>query len=587
MDTNIADNNYYFLVCDTPVMDARHRIDQLNHMGFIADSNKEIMANYFHRFSKSKEPVIFIYQNKIRNLGVFMDQKEFDKLGIEQSYEAIPRLKLSDLMKQQFDDLEFVSYNSLEKLPGYRRTTGVCAEAIRNDPYNIRYVPDYLLSRELIESVISREGNTLQYIPRERLNAGICRMAVENGYMSLQHVPFEFKNEDICRRAVKGALSDLENDSYRVLAYIPYTFICNEAIRQFHKAGVSGEGMAKVMINKEAMSESMCKQLFARDYKAYKHLPHLYRTKEMTEKAISLDGSLLAYVPPKQLNEDLCLSAIKNLYRAMEFVPPVIKTSDFCLKAVGVNGNCIEFIPPAYRSRQICETAIANSNSYDIVRNLPYPDLCLQVMERSISLKQFADCVQLLPPGVINKDIAYKIAEHAPDCLSMVPEKYMTKELCNHSLKNNPLALEYIPDQFKPKAVCMEAVKNNPDCFKYVPQIRITPEICLIAAKGNPALIDTIPDHIKNSRNIYTFNIRLETILMDKGKLTFDQIESMYQGSPIKVDCLKSGDKIIENQLLSYNRKTDRFSFTPDLKVDNKQFNLLAHKRNMNKGVKM
>lgn len=336
---NIPDKNYYFLICDVPAIDAGHRIDQLNHMGFIADGNKENMVNYFQRFSKSKEPVLFIFQNKIRNLSAYMDQAEFNKLGIEQSYDRIPRLKLSELMKQQFEDMEFVGYNSLDLLPDHRKTVGVCREAVRIDPYNIRHIPEYMLSQEIMDSALRSEGNTLQYIPQERLNAGICRKAVENDYMSLQYVPFKFKSEELCRLAVNEAVADTKNENYRVLAHIPYTFICNEAIRQFNRIPVSSEAIAKTIVNKEVMSPNMCDKLFEWDHNAYKHFPHLYKSKEMTEKAIASDGALLAYAPPKQVNEELCLAAIKNTHKAMEFVPSSIKTPDFCLKAILVNGN--------------------------------------------------------------------------------------------------------------------------------------------------------------------------------------------------------------------------------------------------------
>lgn len=412
MNTYIPERNYYFLICDTPAIDAKHRIEQLNHMGFIADSNKENMVNYFQRFGKSKKPVIFIHQNKIRNLSLFIDQKEFDKLGIKQSYEEIPRLKLSDLMKMQFEDMEFITYNSLELLPDYRKTTSICREAVRIDPYNIGHIPDYMLSQEIIDSALRIEGNTLQYIPKERLNAGICHKAVGNDYRALQHVPSQFKSEELCRIAIQGAIADSTNEGYHILSHIPYTFICNEAIGHFNKLSVSAEAMAKAIVNKEVMSGTMCEKLFEWDYNAYKYFPHLYKTKDMTEKAVSRDGTLLAYVPPKQVNEGLCLTAINSTYKAMEFVPAAIKTADFCLKAVKINGKSIEFVPP----------------------------------------------------------------------------------------------------------------------------------------------------DIKKEKNIFSFSERLDKILTDKDKLTFEQLLSIYQGNPILVKEVKSGNKTLMDKVLSFDRKTDRFT---------------------------
>ncbi|GAB6119099.1 hypothetical protein [Dysgonomonas termitidis] len=419
METNIdiQEKNYYFLICDAPAIDAKHRIDQLNHMGFIADGNKENMVNYFQRFSKSKEPVVFIFQNKIRNLSAYMDQPEFDKLGIKQSFEQIPRLRLSELMKQQFEDMEFIGYNSLELLPDYRKTVGVCREAIRIDPYNIRHIPDYMLSKDTIDSCVCIEGNTLQYIPQERLNAGICLKAVENDYMALQYVPFKFKSEELCRMAVKGAVDDTKNESYHVLAHIPYTFICNEVIRQFNKMSVSGEAMAKTIVNKEVMSAGMCDKLFEWDHNAYKHFPNLYKSKEMTEKAIALDGILLAYAPPKQINEELCLSAIKNTYKAMAVVPVFLKNPDFCLKAV-----------------------LANRNA---------------------------------------------------------------------------------------------GIKN------------------------------LVPMEIKNGKNIYSFNERLEKILTGKVNLTFEQVRNLYSGGSQTFLEVKSGSKIYSNSSLFYDKELNRFLIAP------------------------
>lgn len=590
---NIPDKNYYFLICDVPAIDAGHRIDQLNHMGFIADGNKENMVNYFQRFSKSKEPVLFIFQNKIRNLSAYMDQAEFNKLGIEQSYDRIPRLKLSELMKQQFEDMEFVGYNSLELLPEHRKTVRVCREAVRIDPYNIRHIPEYMLSQEIMDSTLRSEGNTLQYIPQERLNAGICRKAVENDYMSLQYVPFKFKSEELCRLAVNEAVADTKNENYRVLAHIPYTFICNEAIRQFNRMSVSAEAIAKTIVNKEVMSPNMCDKLFEWDHNAYKHFPHLYKSKEMTEKAIASDGALLAYAPPKQVNEELCLAAIKNTHKAMEFVPSSIKTPDFCLKAVQTDGNALEFIPPAYRSKKMCETALNNTNGYDLIKSIPYPDLCLQIIDRSILLKQLPDCIKMLPDGIMNKDIAHKIAEHAPDCLPVVPQRLRTKELYSKALKNDPLAIKYIPDDYKTKEACLDAIKRNPQAclhipeklkhdnfyseivklnnlaFKYIPKDKITPEICLIAVKENALLKNIIPLEIKNCKNIYSFNERLERLLTDKDIFTFNDIRNLYLGNPLIVNEVKNGEKLLKNRILSYCKKADKFQILA-LKSDKK-----------------
>ena len=590
---NIPDKNYYFLLCDTPAIDYKHRIDQLNHMGFIADGNKENMVNYFQKFSRNVKPVVFIYQNKIHNLGMFMDQKEFDRLNIKQSYNEIPRLKLSNLMQQQADDLEFVNYNSLGKLPEYRRTKGVCNLAIQNDPYNIRYIPDYMLSREFIESAVTCEGNTLQYISRERLNVEICRKAIENDYMALQHVPFEFRNEDLCRIAAKRALSDPRNDSYRVLSYIPYTFICNETIRQLHDSGVSGEAMAQAITNKEVMSPGMCDKLFEWDYNAYKYFPHLYKSKEMTEKAVSLNGILLAYVPSKRIDEELCLKAIKNSYKAMEFVPVGIKTPDFCLKAVQTNGNALGYIPPAYRSRQICEAAANATNDYVIIRNRPYPDLCLQAMEKCTSLKQLSDCIHMLPVGIVNKAIAYKIAEYAPDCLATIPNKLKTKKLCDYAIKHNPLALEYIPDEFKTREICIDAIKRdvkgcsflpenlksesfymeilrqNSLAFIYIPEGKRTPEICLFAVKKDPEVKNMVPVFVKKNKNIYSFNDRLEKILTGKDQLTFDEVKNLYMGNAINIKELKNGEKILKDKMLSYGKEADKFQIST-FKADKK-----------------
>jgi hypothetical protein len=50
--------------------------------GITACRGKEYLS-----VGKSTEPVIFIFQNKIRSLSMFMDREEFEKSGIKTSYD--------------------------------------------------------------------------------------------------------------------------------------------------------------------------------------------------------------------------------------------------------------------------------------------------------------------------------------------------------------------------------------------------------------------------------------------------------------------------------------------------------------------
>lgn len=212
-NTDIPVKGCYFLICDVHAIDARHRTRQLDYMGFITGNDREGMVHYFQRPGKSKEPVVFIYRNKICDPGLFMDRKEFGEPGMKPSYDEIPRLRLSRLMKQQHEDMESMGYNPLGSLPDYRKTEGVCREAVRIDPYNIRHVPDYMLSREIIGSALEQEGNTLQYIPDGFKTRRACLNAIKGNPGACLYIPDNLKSESFYKDSVK-----LNNRAFR---YIP------------------------------------------------------------------------------------------------------------------------------------------------------------------------------------------------------------------------------------------------------------------------------------------------------------------------------------------------------------------------------
>lgn len=56
--------------------------------------------------------------------------------------------------------------NTLKKIPDIEKTPEMCREAVRKNPYEIRFVPERLITAEMCSTAIQLEPFTYWYIPK-------------------------------------------------------------------------------------------------------------------------------------------------------------------------------------------------------------------------------------------------------------------------------------------------------------------------------------------------------------------------------------------------------------------------------------
>lgn len=82
------------------------------------------------------------------------------------------------------------------------RTKELCEAAVSNDGLALQFVPENLLSEDLILKAVTENGKALRFVPENLRTEGICKEAVKSSADALQYVPEDIRDQDLCYSAV-------------------------------------------------------------------------------------------------------------------------------------------------------------------------------------------------------------------------------------------------------------------------------------------------------------------------------------------------------------------------------------------------
>jgi hypothetical protein len=166
-----------------------------------------------------------------------------------------------------------------------RMTAELCAEAVKRDVRNFRYVPDVHKAQVLCDVAVYENGAYLKFVPEELKKPKLCREAVrQNG----------------------------DN-----LAYVP------EALR----------------------TPGLCEQAAQKNLHNFKHVPESFKTPELCAKAVELDGNNLQFVSDGFKTPELCAKAVEFNGDNLQFVPDGLKTRELCLEAIINRPRSVAYVP--------------------------------------------------------------------------------------------------------------------------------------------------------------------------------------------------------------------------------------------------
>lgn len=185
---------------------------------------------------------------------------------------------------------------ALEHVPRDYIDADICRAAVRQNGESIQFVPDSMLTEELIRAATLCQPLAARYVP-ERITIELWNELVSIDALVLEHVPLHFKTDELCRKAVeqnpmaiKHAVQTKELVDY---AYVknPKTFAC---------------------INDEFKTQEMVDNLPMFDC-VEKYIPEKFKTPELVKKVqqyyITKRQSMFS-VPESYLTPELCKQSI-------------------------------------------------------------------------------------------------------------------------------------------------------------------------------------------------------------------------------------------------------------------------------------
>lgn len=548
--------------------------------------------------------------NTVRELGLYLDIMEKRKGRLPET--GTFRSAFLNIREQQ--DINKVKYGPaasiyFRDLPEDRKTPAVSLEAVRAEPHNIAYVPEASVTGEVVDSIIgnSRDSDMYfakidpskitgrQYLKAVGTNASLVRylpeylrskeiymLAVEKDARVLQHVPEQFRDRSMYETAVKSMAESPRRFDYMAVRLVPdaglvldflrssghrygaYDIIreidkslidekiASEAVRQDIRCislipegvkvkgmeGISGQELSNIHFHTMSDPGDECR---------FANLMRGRRTEAVSWAAVMNDGDNLEYVPEEARSGRVIDAALRQCGESIRFIPESKRTGEHyrvalesdgcaiqyfpknmmtpanCLMAVMSNPHAIGYISVELRTRQICETALGNPFGPDpfILSHIPYPDLLLEGIREYGRNHRITE----IPETADSKAIDGKIASYA--------------------VRKEPQALEFIPPESMNQSICNIAVKADPLMLKFVPGKFMTPELCLMAVKQNEAMKSYVPKHITESKemNIYRFGTMVSKKITEN--LDYGRVKDLYGGKKIKVSglCTKDGIK--------------------------------------------
>jgi len=412
---------------------------------------------------------------------------------------------LPGLDKQQMDDIVLISTYPLSFIPEERFTKLLCDMAILGNGDNIRSVPENLRDDEIVTSSLCKYGDALQHLPEEKRTYENCLAAAGSDQFALYFIPEKYLTHDLCRITVQtgaGMYEEFQNpDSIAVLEKIPYPDIVKEGIALLD--------------------------------------PHL--------------------------NRNELLDIISENPRCMQFIPDRFKTKFFYNQAVNVNGWALEYVPGEMKTKQMCRAAKDASPDLGyghlaIVSFVPYADVALEYLKEAQSNIDVHEVFMSIPEEARDEKLIAEAVKMDLNCFHFLDDARKTRELCLMAVRLGGAQgniFNYIPEKMWDRDFCMQAFETNPAVIAKIPAGMRTPDICLRAVLDNPDNKIYVPAEIAGGKNIYSFNNRLEKLLVEPRQLKYEDVNTLYRGGSIRIPQIKNKAGVLTDKQITYNKDLD------------------------------
>ena len=103
----------------------------------------------------------------------------------------------------------------------------MCSEAVRREPYMLRFVPDHLIMQEVCNKIMRvMRPEAFSPVPYHFKTQEMCKRVVEEKPRLLKYVPDWFKTKEICDKAVSHDPSSLQ--------FVSDWFVTQQQVKLWH-----------------------------------------------------------------------------------------------------------------------------------------------------------------------------------------------------------------------------------------------------------------------------------------------------------------------------------------------------------------
>ncbi|HML65208.1 MAG TPA: hypothetical protein PKC55_10290 [Dysgonomonas sp.] len=178
-----------------------------NSMSKAAKKIQELGLNYkpdYKDFETKGHPLFLAFNNTVYPCTTDQHtQNTMDAIGLDWDNFHNPPYPIDELVAGQRKNLEILEERCLSFIPYSCRTLPVCTMAAECNPFNIKDIPEYLLTRKFVGDIIETNPLNLKFIPADRLDKNLCIQAIDKNSAAFINLHKELKTSELCLMAVK------------------------------------------------------------------------------------------------------------------------------------------------------------------------------------------------------------------------------------------------------------------------------------------------------------------------------------------------------------------------------------------------
>lgn len=209
-------------------------------------------------------------------------------------------------------------------------TPELCEVAVKENGLALQFIPDRIMrsaSRnwitEICKAAVSSNGQSLKYVPTEFMDSSIIELALlgnckkSRDDYAIKYVPDNLLTKELVYSAVEHFPEYLRD--------IPDKRIT----KKLSEVAVEHDGLAIRLIPHRLVSESLALAAIAQNAMAIRYIPQEYITPELCRECFERECAVLRYLPLQYITKEMCLTVIEKRRFLVSDIPDSMKKDLF------------------------------------------------------------------------------------------------------------------------------------------------------------------------------------------------------------------------------------------------------------------